>query len=187
MSGRTKILYTQDEIQRRVQAVASEIANDYKGKNPVLVGILNGSYIVMADLSRALYKEGLTDIEIDFLSVSSYGKGKEYSGTSTVTADLRKDIAGRDVLIVEDIVDTGHTLEFIREYLLKKNPASLKIFAFLDKKEKREVAIPVDYIGITIAGTPWVEGYGLDGGEYGRGRPDIAEKNIDGRHWKTRS
>lgn len=172
----TKTLYTEEQIKKRLEELAKEIAHDYKGKNPILVGILNGSYITMADLTRALYKEGLTDLEIDFLSVSSYGSGTTYSGTSTVTSDLRKDIAGKDVLIVEDIIDTGHTLKFIRDNLLKKNPASLKIFAMLDKKEKRETEVPVDYIGFTLIGTPWIEGYGLDGGEFGRGRADIAEK-----------
>ena len=172
----SKILYTAEQIRTRVQELAQQIAQDYKGKNPVLIGILNGSYIAMADLTRALYKEGLKDVGVDFLSVSSYGSGTEYSGTSTVTGDIRKEISGRDVLVVEDIIDTGHTLKFIKEYLEKKNPSSLKIFAVLDKKEKRETEVPVDYIGFTITGTPWVEGYGLDGGEYGRGRSDIAEK-----------
>lgn len=172
----SKILYTEEQIQERLQELARQIASDYKGKNPILVGILNGSYITMADLTRALYKEGLTDLEVDFLSVSSYGAGTQYSGSSTVISDMRKDISGRDVLIVEDIIDTGHTLKFIRDYLTQKNPSSLKIFTMLDKKEKREAEVLVDYIGFTLQGKPWVEGYGLDGGEYGRGRSDIAEK-----------
>lgn len=172
----SKILYTEEQIKKRMQELAKEIADDYKDKNPILIGILNGSYITMADLTRALYKEGLTDLEVDFLSVSSYGAGTEYSGSSTVMGDIRKDIAGRDVLIVEDIIDSGHTLKFIKEYLAKQNPSTLKIFAMLDKKEKREVEVPVEYVGFTLAGKPWIEGYGLDGGEYGRGRSDIAEK-----------
>lgn len=174
----SKILYSQAEIEKRVAEVAKDVAKDYQGKNPIFIGILNGSFIVMADLTRAVYKEGLKDVEVDFLSVSSYGSGTEYSGKSTVRSDIKKDISGRDILIVEDIIDTGHTLQFIKEYLEKKNPKSVKIFAMLDKKEKREVDVPVDYIGFTLSGTPWVEGYGLDGGEYGRGRSDIAEKII---------
>jgi hypoxanthine phosphoribosyltransferase len=172
----SKILYTEEQIKERMQELAREIASDYKDKNPILIGVLNGSYITMADLTRALYKEGLTDLEVDFLSVSSYGSGTEYSGTSTVISDIRKDIKGRDVLIVEDIIDTGHTLKFIQEYLAKKDPATLKIFAMLDKKEKRETEVSVAYVGFALEGKPWIEGYGLDGGEYGRGRADIAEK-----------
>ena len=172
----SKILYTKEQIAARLNELARQIANDYSGKNPILIGILNGAYVVMADLTRALYDEGLTDVEIDFLSVSSYGRGTEYSGKSVIRKDIGKNIAGRDVLIVEDIIDTGHTLKFIQEYLQKQNPSSLKIFAFLDKKEKREVEVSVDYTGFILSGKPWVEGYGLDGGEYGRGRSDIAEK-----------
>ena len=112
------------------------------------------------------------------MTVSSYGSGTTYSGSSTIVHDISRDIAGRDVLIVEDIIDTGHTLKFVKEHLLIKNPASLKILAFLDKIEKREANIDVEYIGFTLKGTPWIEGYGLDGGEFGRGRPDIAEKSI---------
>lgn len=172
----SRILYTKDQIATRLKEIAHQIAEDYKEKNPILIGILNGAYVVMADLTRALYDEGLTDVEVDFFSVSSYGKGTEYSGKSTIRKDIGKNIAGRDVLIVEDIIDTGHTLKFIKEYLEEMNPSSVKIFAFLDKKEKREVEVQVDYVGFTLSGKPWVEGYGLDGGEYGRGRSDIAEK-----------
>ena len=174
----THILFTEQQIQQKVQELAREMSKEYRGKKPVLIGILKGSVVIMADLLRALYKEGITDIEIDFMTVSSYGKAKEYSGTSTILSDVAKDIQGRDIIIVEDIIDTGHTLKFIKKYLLEKNPASLKIVAFLDKKAKREVDVDVDYTGFTLSGTPWVEGYGLDGGEYGRGRPDIAEKVI---------
>ena len=118
----SKILYSKDQIHTRINELAEQVAKDYQGKNPILVGILNGSYIVMADLTRALYLAGLTDLEVDFLSVSSYGSGTEYSGTSTVRSDVSKDLAGRDVLIVEDIIDTGHTLQFISEHLKTKAP-----------------------------------------------------------------
>jgi hypoxanthine phosphoribosyltransferase len=178
MPDETKTLYTREQVQEKVQELAEKIATDYKGKKPVLIGILNGAFIVMADLTRALYEKGLTDVEVGFMSVSSYGTGTQYSGETKVVQDIKKEITGKDVLVVEDIVDTGHTLTFIKKHLEGKNPASLKILAFLDKKEKREVEVSVDYIGFTIQGTPWIEGYGLDGGEFGRGRPSIAEKIL---------
>jgi len=178
MQENTKILYSKEEVKEKVEELASKIATDYAGKNPVLVGILNGAFIIMADLTRALYEKGLTNVEVGFMSVSSYGTGTEYLGETKVVQDIKKEIAGKDVLVVEDIVDTGHTLTFIKKHLENKNPASLRILAFLDKKEKREVKVKVDYIGFTVIGTPWIEGYGLDGGEFGRGRPSIAEKIL---------
>ncbi len=178
MQDNIKIIYTKNDVQKRVTELAEEITRDYKGKSPVLIGILNGAFIIMADLLRALYEKGLTDVEVGFMAVSSYGTGTQYSGETKVVQDIKKEVKGKDVLIVEDIVDTGHTLTFIKKYLEGKNPSSLKILAFLDKKEKREVEVPVDYIGFTLHGTPWIEGYGLDGGEFGRGRPEIAEKIL---------
>lgn len=178
MADKTRILYSEEQIKDRVRELAVQIAKDYTGKKPVLVGILKGSVVLVADLLRALYKEGLTEVVIDFMTISSYGKNMEYSGRSTVTRDVTKDLMDRDVLIVEDIIDTGHTLVAVKKYMEEKKPASLKILAFLDKIEKREVAIHVDYIGFTLSGKAWIEGYGLDGGEYGRGRPEIAEKII---------
>ena len=171
-------LYTRNEIAKRVESLAGQIAVEYSGKNLLLIGILKGSVVLLSDLIRALYDHNLTEVEIDFMTVSSYGTSTKYSGMTIIVHDLTKEIAGRDVLIVEDIIDTGHTLKFIQSYLKEKNPNTLKTLAFLDKKEKREVEVPVDYTGFTLSGTPWVEGYGLDGGEYGRGRPDIVEKKI---------
>ena len=154
--------------------MARLIRADYPGKNPVLLSVLKGSFIFLADLLRELYVLGLTDVEVDFMTVSSYGKGKEHQG-SKVVGDITLDLNGKDVIVIEDIVDTGNTLAFIKDHLSAKNPASVTIATLLDKKEKREVEIDVKYIGFAISGTPWVEGYGLDGGLYGRGRPDIVE------------
>lgn len=175
-NGKTHVLYSEDKIRKRVQELAAQIADDYKGKKPFLVGVLKGSVVLFADLLRALYREGMTDVEIDFMTISAYGKGMTYSGSSTIIHDLTRGIRGRDVLIVEDIIDTGHTLVEVKKHLLAKAPSSLKLLAFLDKVEKREADIKVDYVGFVLPGTAWIEGYGLDGGEYGRGRPDIAEK-----------
>lgn len=152
--------------------MAEVISRDYQSKNLVLIGILKGSFIFLADLTRALYQNGLTDIEVDFMTVSSYGKEKTYQGT-VIVQDASLDLRGKDVLIVDDIVDTGHTLNFVKNHLLKKDPKSFNIVTLLDKKERREIDIAVKYTGFLLSGEPWVEGYGLDGGLYGRGRPDI--------------
>lgn len=176
MIDETTVLYTSEQITIRVKELAQQLSVDYKDKKPILIGVLKGSFIFLSDLLRELYKSGLSDIDVDFMTVSSYGSGTTYSGTSTILHDLTKDITDRDVLVVEDIIDTGHTLSFIHDYLLKKNPASLRTIAFLDKKEKREASFDADYVGFVIEGKHWIEGYGLDGGEYGRGRPEVAVK-----------
>lgn len=172
---KTKVLYSKEQVAKRIAELALQIAKDYKGKNPLLIGILNGTVIFMSDLLRALYKEGL-DTQIDFLSVSSYTKEDTFSGSSKVIADIRTGIQDRHVLIVEDIIDTGYTLQFIREYLLSKKPKSLKIVTLLDKIKKRQVSVPVDYVGFTMQSSAWVIGYGFDTDGFGRGRPNIEEK-----------
>jgi hypoxanthine phosphoribosyltransferase len=125
---------------------------------------------------RALYDAGMITVDVDFLQISSYGTSRESSGDPQIIAPLTTSIKDKHVLVVEDIIDTGHTLKFVREYLQKQSPASLKLLAFLDKKAARQIEVFVDYVGFTLEGTPWVEGYGMDGGEFGRGRPEIAEK-----------
>lgn len=172
----TKTLYTKQQIDTRVKELAKDIAKDYKGKTVVMIGVLKGSFVFFADLMRALYLEGLREVIVDFVTISSYGQGTTYSGKSHVLSDISQDIAGKDVLVIEDIVDTGHTLVFVREYLQAKKPSSLKFAVFLDKIERREVEFTPEYIGFTLEGKPWIEGYGLDGGEFGRGRPEVAAK-----------
>jgi hypoxanthine phosphoribosyltransferase len=163
-------------IDKRVSELAEAIANDYKGEKVVMIGILKGSFIFFADLLRALYIANLHEVVVDFMTISSYGHGTTYSGKSHVLSDITQDIGGKNVLVVEDIVDSGHTLVFVREYLQAKKPGSLKFAVFLDKIERREVEFTPDYLGFTLEGKPWIEGYGLDGGEYGRGRPEVAAK-----------
>lgn len=176
MMSDSKLLYTKEQIQARVKELAAELARDYEGKNPLMVGILKGSFILMADLVRELYEQGLKDVEVDFITISSYGKSTTSSGTPRILSDVSKDIAKRDVILVDDIFDTGRTLHFVQEVLKERNPASLKTLALLSKPKRRVIDVPVEYIGFELHGTPWVEGYGLDGGEFGRGRPSIAEK-----------
>ena len=172
----TKTLYTKEQISTRVTELAKQLVIDYDHQPLLLVSILRGSFVFAADIMRALYEQGMKTVDIEFMQVSSYGTSHESTKDPMVISDITKDITGRQVLVVEDIIDTGYTLQFVKTYLSNKNPASVKLLAFLDKKEKREVDITVEYTGFILKRSPWVEGYGLDGGEFGRGRPEIAEK-----------
>jgi hypoxanthine phosphoribosyltransferase len=145
-----------DQIQKKVKELADAISRDYEGKDLLAVGILKGSFIFFSDLVRMLQ----TPLFIDFIIASSYLK-TESSGEVKVHYDIREDISGKDILLVEDIVDTGITLNYIRERILMKGPKSLRICTFLDKKERREVDVPLDYVGFEIA-NEFVVGYGLD-------------------------
>jgi len=147
---------TVEQIQKKNRELADMISADYRGKNLLAVGILKGAFIFFSDLVR-LIKVPLT---IDFIIASSYLKD-ETLGEIKLHYHLREDIAGRDVLLVEDIVDTGITLNYLRERILNEEPRSLKICTFLDKKERREVDVPIDYVGFEIP-NKFVVGYGLD-------------------------
>ena len=164
-----KILIQEDEIRRRVKELGEEISRDYQGKEPTLVSILKGGIIFLSDLVRALSILH----EIDFMSVSSYDGGTESSGVVRILADLSINIEGRDVIIVEDIVDTGLTLDYIRHILLARHPESLRICTLLDKKSRRRVEVPLDYVGFVIPDA-FVIGYGLDYAEKYRNLPYIA-------------
>jgi len=150
-------LISEEEIKKRVRSLAEEISRDYQGKRPLLVGILKGAFIFLADLIRELTVE----VEVDFLAVSSYGKATETSGEVKILKDLSESIEGKDVIIVEDIVDTGLTLKYLFDLLRTRNPKSLKICVFLDKKERRVVEVPVHYIGFEVPDL-FLVGYGLD-------------------------
>lgn len=173
-----EILINGDDIQRRVRELGEEISRDYLGKVPILVTILRGGVMFLADLMRALE----IDHEIDFMSVSSYGFAEtRTSGVVRILADLSMNIEGRDVLIVEDIVDTGLTLSYIREVLETRTPASLRICALLDKKARRIKDVHVDYVGFEIPDR-FVVGYGLDFAERYRNLPHIValREPVDG-------
>ncbi len=163
-----RILISHAEIDKTVKRLALEITRDYRGKNPVLVGILKGSFIFLADLVRQLD----FPVVIDFVKVSSYGGGQTHSGEFKLLRGLMPDIKGRHVLIVEDIVDTGITLSFLMEYLQKKNPASLKLCALTDKPSRRRKVVKIDYLGMTVP-DKFLVGYGLDCDEKYRNLPDI--------------
>ena len=159
-----EILLTEEEIAAKVRELGARISADYAGKSLTLVSVLKGSLPFMADLRRAIP----SPVRIDLMEVSSYGgTATESSGLVRILKDLSATIEGEDVLIVEDIIDTGLTLNYLVRYLRGKNPRSLKICTLLDKPARRLVDIPVDYIGFTIP-DQFVVGYGLDYGEYYR-------------------
>ncbi len=169
-----KPLYTVDQIQTRIKELASRISSDYSGKEILSVGILKGAFMFFSDLVKAIQ----TPMDIDFLIASSYAQTQS-TGKIRLHADLREDIKDRHVLLIEDIVDTGLTLKYIYDMLLARNPASLKICTFLDKKDRRETDIPLDYVGFEIP-NEYVVGYGLDYDNKFRNLPYIAvfKKNI---------
>lgn len=169
-----KILIKEDEIRQRVKELGEQISLDYKGKVPTLVSILKGGIMFLSDLIRALKILH----EIDFMSVSSYDGRTESSGVVRILADLSINIEGRDVIIVEDIVDTGLTLDYIRHILLARHPKSLRICTLLDKKARRRIEVPLDYVGFEIPDA-FVIGYGLDYEERYRNLPYIAILDLD--------
>jgi hypoxanthine phosphoribosyltransferase len=168
MISKLKVLITEEQIQDRIKKMGAQISEDYRGKEPILVSILKGSFLFLSDLIRAM------DIphEVDFMAVSSYGNSKDSTGVVRMLKDLSSDISGRHVLVVEDIVDTGLTWEYIRANLLTRRPASLKISTLLNKEERRLVDVPVDYVGFVIP-DQFVIGYGLDYQEKMRNLPYI--------------
>ena len=163
-----KVLVDREQIVEAVARIASEITRDYQKKQPLLICVLKGSFIFMADLVRQLK----LDVETDFIQLASYHSGKESSGKVTVTQDLQKSITGRDVLVVEDIVDTGLTISFLLDHLKKKKPASLKLCALTEKPSRHQVPVSIDYLGFTLP-NKFVVGYGLDLDEKYRCLPEI--------------
>lgn len=163
-----KVLLTEDEIKTRVQALGDQIFDDFKDKNPMFVGVLNGCFIFMADLVRATQLKS----ELEFIGVSSYNNSTKSSGVVQITRDLQRDISGRDIIIVEDILDSGNTLAFLKEYLKTKGAASVTIATLLDKPARREKPITANYVGFTVP-DEFVVGYGLDYAQQYRNIPYI--------------
>ena len=163
-----EILFSQSQIAARVDAIGRQISEDYAGKSIVLSGVLKGAAIFLSDLARAIEVENT----FDFVAVSSYGRGKVTSGAVRLIKDIDDPIEGRHVLLVEDILDTGLTLTYLRDMMLQHKPASLKIAACLDKPERRLVPIEADYVGFEIP-NHFVIGYGMDYAERYRGMKDI--------------
>ncbi len=170
------ILVTREEIAATIKRLAAEIGRDYRGKRPVLIGILKGSFMFMADLIRLLD----LPLEVDFVRLSSYGGGTVSSGKVRVVQGLRTPVKGKDVLVVEDIVDTGFTTAFLLDYLQRKRPASLKLCALTDKPSRRKVPVTIDYLGFTVP-DKFLVGYGLDFNQQFRNLPDIGVLEDEGR------
>lgn len=170
-----EILIDADTLQSRIAELGAEISRDYQGKDPQLICILRGGVLFLTDLMRQIS----VPHTIDFMAISSYGSGgRQSSGQVRLTMDLKDDIHDRHVLLVEDIVDSGYTLSSVLELLAVRKPASLKICTLLDKAERREADVPIDYCGFVIP-DKFVFGYGLDLDEYYRDLPFIGIVNLD--------
>ncbi len=167
-------LINEQEIQKKVKELAIAISNDNKNSTPLLVGILKGAWVFMADLVRNL----TVPVNIDFLQVSSYGKATESSGIVKIVTDLKFSIEGRNVILVEDIVDSGLTLKYIIDYLTIRRPNNVKICSLLDKPARHKIEIKVDYLGFEVP-NKFVVGYGIDYQELYRNLPYIAYVETD--------
>lgn len=163
-----KVLLSRQEIAANVKKLATEITRDYRDKHPLVIGILKGSFIFLADLVRELD----FPLEVDFIRLSSYGRGRSTAGKLKVVQRLQTPIRGRHVLVVEDIVDTGQSVAFLLDYLGKKKPASLKLCALTDKPSRRRMPVTIDYLGLTVP-DKFLVGYGLDWDEKFRNLPNI--------------
>ncbi|MCD4829086.1 MAG: hypoxanthine phosphoribosyltransferase [Candidatus Cloacimonetes bacterium] len=160
------VLFDEAALLLRVRELGAEISRDYEGKRPVLISILRGGVVFLADLMRAI----TVPLEIDFMSISSYGDSTKSTGVVRIRKDIDIDLAGRHVLVVEDIVDSGLSLAYIRNYLAGHNPASMRICAMFDKPAAHKTDVVIDYIGFNI-GNEFVVGYGLDYAETYRNLP----------------
>ncbi|RME05864.1 MAG: hypoxanthine phosphoribosyltransferase [Anaerolineae bacterium] len=170
-----KVLIDEQTLQARIRELGEEITRDYQGKDLHLLCILRGGVMFLTDLMRQIH----VPHSIDFMAISSYGVGaRQSSGHVRLTMDLRDDIQGRDVLLVEDIIDSGHTIKHVLELLAVRRPASLKVCTLLDKAERREVEVPIDYCGFRIA-DEFVFGYGLDLDEYYRNLPFVGVVDLE--------
>jgi len=170
MSSQPKpcILFSKAEVEAAVKRLAEEIREDYHDKYPILIGILKGSFLFMADLIRLLN----FPLEVEFIRLSSYGRGRESSGRIKVVQGLQTSVKGRHVLVIEDIVDTGLTINFLLDYLGNKKPASLKLCALTDKSSRRQIPVTIDYLGFSVP-DKFIVGYGIDWDEKFRYLPDI--------------
>ena len=163
-----KVLVTEEELQKRVNELGEVLYDQFQGKNPLFLGVLKGSFIFMADLIRATQLKS----DLEFMSVSSYANATESSGRVRIVQDVQHDITGRDIIVVEDILDSGNTLAYLKDYLLGKGAASITIVTLLDKPARRAKAITADYAGFVVP-DEFVVGYGLDYAQRYRNVPYI--------------
>jgi hypoxanthine phosphoribosyltransferase len=172
-----EILVSEEQLQKRIAELGAEISRDYQGEKLHLICILRGGVLFLTDLMRHITVPNT----IDFMAVSSYGVSRQSTGQVRITLDLKDDIHDRHVLLVEDIVDSGYTIASVLEFLETRHPKTLKVCALLDKPERREVKVPIDYRGFTIP-NKFVFGYGLDMDEYYRNLPFIASVDLERYH-----
>ena len=171
--SRLKVLYSEAMIKERVKAVAEQIMRDYRDSEPVLcVCVLKGAVMFYTDLMKELKGR---DVFYDFMSLASYGNDTKTSGSVKLVTNLREEIKGRHVLIVEDIIDSGYTLEFLNNYFADKNALDVKTACLLDKPLSRKVDVKPDYVAFTLERSPFIVGYGLDYAQYYRNLPQIYE------------
>ena len=169
-----QILYTEEELRQRVKELGCQITADYAGRSPLLISVLRGAYIFMADLTRSIN----LDVTVDFLSVSSYGAGTVSSGQVEIKKDLSASIEGKDLIIVEDILDSGNTLYYLMDVLRARRPASIRLCTLMDKPDRRVKPIKADYVGFTIPDA-FIVGYGLDYAEKYRNLPYVGVLKSD--------
>ena len=167
-----EVFFTAEEIAGRVKELADSISKDYAGKKLTVVGVLNGSFIFMADLVREIS----IPVCCDFLSLSSYGSGTKSSGKINMNMDLKNPVEGKHVLLIEDIVDSGLTLEFLQNHFKKKKAASVRFCSLIKKVDAAKKSLEIDYLGFPIKGDDFLVGYGLDHDENNRALPFIAKK-----------
>jgi hypoxanthine phosphoribosyltransferase len=168
-------IVTQEEMRARIRELGKQITTDYTGKDLVLVGVLKGAYAFYADLARAIR----IPMRVDFLMATSHGEGTKTSGKVKVVTELTEDIRGKEVLLVEDIVDSGLTVQYLIKTLAKKKPRSIKVCTLLSKPERRTIDVPIDYVGFKIP-SKYVVGYGLDYQQKYRNLPYLAVLDIEG-------
>ncbi len=172
-----EILVTAEALQARIAELGAQISQDYQGLDLHLVCILRGGVMFLSDLMRGIH----VPHTLDFMAVSSYGSGRESSGQVRITLDLKDNIQGRNVLLVEDIIDSGHTIATVIQFLNMRKPKSLKVCTLLNKPERREVEVPIDYCGFEIP-NKFVFGFGLDMDEYYRNLPFVATVDLERYH-----
>ncbi|HLL61178.1 MAG TPA: hypoxanthine phosphoribosyltransferase, partial [Candidatus Nitrosocosmicus sp.] len=167
-----EVLISAEEIDGRLEEISEEINTKYKDQELVIIAIMKGSYILLADLTRKLHKKGLTNFIVDFIDIKSYGSSTESSREPQIIKDVEISLKDKNVLLVEDILDTGHTLNTVYQLIKNKFVSSIKTFALISKPERREVEFEAEYVGFVIPNI-WIQGYGLDTDEKGRGEAGI--------------
>ena len=173
MKETTRVLIPEEKVDERIAQLGEQISRDYEGKQVHLIGILKGSIFFICELAKRI----TVPVTLDFMSVSSYGAGTKSSGVVKLIKDLDESIEGKDILVVEDIIDSGHTLSYLLKNLSSRNPASIRLCTLLDKPERREVDVEVDYQGFSIP-DEFVIGYGLDYDQRYRNLPYIGVLSL---------